>query len=458
VRSAFLAAAAAALVASAVLAAAPARANGRFPASNTIRFSPANPDLLLVRSTYGIMPSSDYGKTWTWLCEDSLGLPPTSNEDPSLELTAGNAMVVGISLGLEVSPDTGCTWTFEPQPGLKGQNIKDLVLRPDAPHAVLAVTSTYEVDGGTADGGDLYSQQVFVSTDDGATWSPQGTALDPTVIVTTIEVAVNDPLRIYASGYRDATPRTTWLLESTDGAMTWHEYEISAFDPNTETAVYIAAVDPQNEDLVYVRSEGESRLFVSNDGGHTFQVAYSMLNDQMLGFALSPDGSKIYLGGPNAGLFTAARGTLQFQPVMSTVDGSSPRSIHVQCLATHGSDLWACSDEVSGFVAGVSQDDGMTFTAKLHLNGISGPIACAASTTAGQCAGALYDTMCANLGGCLEAGTGDGGAETGTDGGPAGSTPSKSSCGCTVVGGGGAAGAVAAALVALVALGRRRRR
>jgi MYXO-CTERM domain-containing protein len=455
VRSAFLAAAAAALAASAMLAAAPARANGRFPASNTIVFSPVNQDLLLLRTTYGILPSYDYGTTWTWLCEDSLGLPPTSNEDPNIALTAGNAVVVGISHGLEVSPDTGCTWAFSALSGLAGQNVKDLVLRPDALHTVLAVTSTFEADAGT-DGGDLYSQQVFATTDDGVTWAAQGTPVDPTVIVTTIEVAANDPQRIYVSAYKDVTPRTTWLIASTDGGMTWNEYPIAAFDPSQETAVYIAAVDPQNEDLVYVRSEGASRLFVSSDGGHTFQVAYS-LQDQMLGFALSQDGSKVYLGGANTGLFMASRGTLQFQPVMSTVGGSAPRSIHVQCLATHGSDLWACSDEVSGFVAGVSQDDGATFTAKLHLNGISGPIACPAGTTAAQCNGALYQAMCANLGGCLEAGAGDGGAEAGPEGGTPGSTPSKSSCGCTVVGGGGAAGAVVAALVALVAAGRRRR-
>jgi MYXO-CTERM domain-containing protein len=454
VRSAFLAAA---LAASSLVVAAPARANGRFPASNTIVFSTVNPDYLLVRTTYGILPSQDYGATWTWLCEDSLGLPPTSNEDPNIALTAGNALVVGISLGLEVSPDTGCTWSFESQPGLEGQNVKDLVLPSYAPHTVLAVTSTYETDAGTADGGDLYSQQVWVTTDDGTTWARQGTPIDPTVIVTTIEVAATDPQRLYVSAYKDVTPRTAWLLDSTDGGMTWSEYEISAFDPNTETAIYIAAVDPQNEDLVYARSEGSSRLFVSSDGGHTFQVPFSLDGDEMLGFALSQDGSKVYLGGANAGLYVAPSSTLQFQQVMSTVDGSTARSIHVQCLATHGNDLWACSDEVSGFVAGVSQDDGMTFTAKLHLNEISGPIACAANTTAAQCAGALYQTMCANLGGCLEAGAGDGGAPDASTGAGSGS-PSKSSCGCTVVGGGGAASAIAVALVALVGAGRRRRR
>ena len=335
-----------------------------------------------MRTTYGILPTTDYGQTWQWFCEDAIGLPPTATEDPNIALTAGNAVVIGISKGLEVSADMGCNWTFQTQAGLQGLDVKDLVVRPDAPHTILAVTSTFEKDAGA----DLYAQQVYVSTDDGTTWAAQGTPIDPTAIVTTIEVAATDPNRIYLSAYKDVTPRTAWLIVSTDGGTTWNEYP-TPFDPTVEDAVYIGAVDPQNADLVYVRSDlpqtetSPTRLFVSRDGGQTFAVAYT-LNDVMLGFTLSADGSKVYLGGPTAGLFVAPSDTLAFQQTSS---------IAVQCLGMHGSDLWACSKEVSGFEAGVSQDDGATFTAKLHLNDISAPIACAAGATSGQCDGALYE-------------------------------------------------------------------
>ena len=166
-------------------------------------------------------------------------------------------------------------------------------------------------------------------------------------------------------------------------------------------------------------------------------------------------------------------------------------TIHVQCLVTRGTDLWACSDEVSGFVAGVSQNDGKTFTPVLHLLGIEGPVQCPAKSTAAQCtswdleAGASYNPyvgLCSNLGACYPSPPDSGpvplssscictgacnaaassvasdyDASVTCD---AGSGPSpKSSGGCSAVGGRGAAGAFAGGTVlAIAVLASRRRR
>ncbi|MGD0528531.1 MAG: MYXO-CTERM sorting domain-containing protein, partial [Polyangiaceae bacterium] len=174
-------------------------------------------------------------------------------------------------------------------------------------------------------------------------------------------------------------------------------------------------------------------------------------------------------------------------------DGGT-RMIHVQCLATNGNDLWACSDEPSGFIAGVSEDDGVTFTPKLHLTTIDGPVQCPAGSTSAICTETDNDadipynpfgSLCSNLGACYDAGppqalqlacdeAGACGSGSSSSGGGSGSTSSsgggdggsgdasstaKSSCGCSVVGGGGAAGvALAGAGVVLLAARRRRRR
>jgi MYXO-CTERM domain-containing protein len=478
-------------VASIVLAvASPAAANGRFPASNQLLFSPSNSQLVLERTTFGMLRSYDYGTTWSWLCEDALGLPPTSNEDPSLALCKNDTLVAGLSLGLEISPDTGCSWTTQGGP-LAGQLVKDLDIPPATPDTVLAITSTFEPDAG-ADGGEGYTQHVFTSTDDGAHWAVTGT-IDPAATVTTLEVAPTDPQRIYVSVYRgEGMARSTSLFVSSDGGQTWTEHP-TPLDPNTETAVYIAAVDPNNEDLVYVRSAGSSRLFVTTDGANTFTVAFS-LQDQMLGFALSEDGSKVFLGGANTGLFSASASDLQFTSVLQHEPDGGTRMIHVQCLATHGADLWACSDEPSGFIAGVSQDDGVTFTPKLHLETIAGAASCPANTTSAICTETDVDaaipynpfgSLCTNLGACYDAGPplalqvaceeagacpsasssgggSGGGSGSGSGGGDAGTpgsgSPGKSSCGCSVVGGSGAAGALVGLGVTLLAVRRRRRR
>jgi hypothetical protein len=455
------AAAGAALVCSAST----ARANGRFPASNQIVFSPTDPSSVLVRATFGLMFSNDAGGTWRWMCEDILGLPPTSNEDPYVAWTQNGSLVIGVSFGLEVSPNTGCDWAYAGD-GLKGQLIKDLDIHPGNPHAVDLITSTFgsmvNVDGGTG-----YSQQTYETTDDGATWTAFGVPIDPTAVVTTIDVAPSDTNRIYVSAYRGAgAQRTASLFVSTNRGASWTEHQ-TPLDPSTETAIYIGAVDPTNEDLVYLRTEGQSRLVVTKDGGQTFS-AVKTLDDEMLGLALSQDGSKIYIGSVADGLLVADTQSLTF---------TKNSSIHVQCLATHGADLWACSDEVSGFVAGTSQDDGKTFTPKLHLLTIEGPITCGADASATQCDDVPFQGLCVNLTACYPnseagplvdtcqcGGVCDGGAydpnakcpQPVSPGGGGGGS-SRSSGGCSTVGGESAAGLIAIAGM-VVTFARMRRR
>ena len=469
----------------ALLFAAPgALANGRFPASNQILFSPSSQGSIVVRSTFGIIITRDAGASWTWLCEDILGLPPTSNEDPYLGLTQNDTLIAGLSLGLEVSTNTGCDWTTIGGP-LKGQLIKDLAVHKDNPHISDVITSTYGPTSGS-DGGAGYTQQLYESTDDGASWAAFGLPIDPSAIVTTVDVAPSDPNRIYVSAFRGSgMTRTASLFVSKNKGMTWVEHQAPL--DSKESAAYIGAVDPKNADVVYLRTEGQSRLIVTQDGGQTFKPVHTM-HDEMLGMTLSQDGSKVYVGSVADGLLVADSKTLTFQQTST---------IHVQCLATRGTELWACSDEVSGFAVGVSNDDGKTFASKLHLLQVQGPEQCSASSMAARCtawnddASAFYNPfvgLCSNLGACYDGGppeplistcscTGscnaiassnasdydaaatcpDAGASSSGGSGGSGGGSTKSSGGCSTVGGGSALGAFAAfGLLAMA--GRRRRR
>jgi hypothetical protein len=458
----------AAITAAVVLATAPsALANGRFPQSNQLLFAPGDPSLIVLRTTFGVLFSHDAGNTWSWLCEDAIALPATATEDPSLGVTASGAVIAGIYKGLEVSSDTGCNWAFVGG-ALAQQVVADVAVRPDAPHSAVALASTYGTDAGT-DGGAGYATQVFQTADDGATWSPLGAPIDASVLVTTIDVSGVDPHRLYVSGFRVPTapgaPNTASLFVSLDDGAHWTEHALPPLV--NEVAAYIAAIDPSNAGIVYLRTEGalgsqqapvpsQSRLFVTLDSGQSFQIPLTLApsSGQMLGFALSPDGSKVYAGSPQDGLFVAARAALSSANPFRNV---SP--LHVQCLATRGNELWACSDEASkpvGFVAGVSTDDGATFTAKLHLDGISSPIACAADATAGQCSGPLFQQLCENFGGCIGWDAGQAGADAGSDAGPSQQTLQPSG-GCSVLGGGGATAVAASAAIAAIAARRRRR-
>jgi hypothetical protein len=367
------------LLVAALVIANPARANGRFPKANQLVVAPGAPDVMTLRTTFGVLYSSDRGEHWDWICESAVGYPPGTNEDPSIAITASKAIVV----------------------------------RPDAPHTAFALTSTYVSadDAGAA----TFNARLYGTTDDGATWAPFGVPIDPTTLSETVEVAKSDPHRYYISAVKGAGMSATGLLfVSNDDGATWAPRPIP-IDPSVEHAPFIAAVDPANADRIYVRTGGgttQSRLLVSDDAGKNFRVAYT--GKPMLGFALSPDGSKVFLGGID-GLFVANKTDLAF---------TQRSSILVQCLATSGTTLYACSSESSGFILGASGDDGATFAPKLHLSTVRGPLACAPGTKGHDCASewpALRDALGA---GSTDAGMGDTGPSVPT-------LPSKG-CGCDV--------------------------
>jgi photosystem II stability/assembly factor-like uncharacterized protein len=471
------------LGAASVLVSFPAAANGRFPLSNQIVFSQTDPNLVVVRTSYGILPSHDNGKTWGYICEDVVGISPSTLADPAVALTHNNSLIVGLALGLNVSPDVGCNWNCIGGP-LSGQSIADVAVRPDNPSSAVAVTSTYlPSDSGVL----LSSSQVFETTDDGVTWAALGVALDPHVVVDTVDVSKSDPQRLYVSGTVGfGAARTAHLFVSYDKGQTWFDNQLptNVFDPSMEDSVFIGAIDPVNPDRLYMRSDGlptggESRLTkvdLGPDGGaamfttaEDFDVEAGPLGftGELLGFALSPDGSKIYIGTKEEGLWMAQTSDLKF---------TKKKQFSVQCLATRGNELWACGPAVDKFVVGKSTDDGVTFTTMLDLIGdLTGPIACKANPAGAACGGdanasqcgAAYDLFCSQniCGPPPDAAAGDGPSDGGTTPmtgdasttGGGGSSSSSCSCDLARLGGGGAAALGAGIAMLGVALHRRRR-
>ena len=253
------------------------------------------------------------------------------------------------------------------------------------------------------------------------------------------------------------------LLRSTDGAQTFAEtdFPLIAGDAGLlDRAPYVSAVDPTNPDRVYVRVDNidGSRILVSDDGLATTRQVWQAQGD-ILGFAVSPDGTTVYAGGPTDGLHVATSAALSFT--------SQAWPGQVQCLAFQGTRLLACSDEVSGFAIGASTDDGKTWTPMLHLSCVQGPLTCdPTSAVTTQCV-PLWAAQQEQLGGAcvLDAGTDAGSPAGGDDGGgavtpPTSKPPAKGGCSCTApaLDGGGAALGAGAAIAALLALGSRRRR
>ncbi len=351
-----------------------ALANGRFPESNAIFFAPNDPDVVLLRTTFGLISSRDRGKTWDWVCERSVGLAGV--EDPMYDVTPDGTLLSSTFQGLAVSHDRACNWAFV------GGELKDLVFidltsRPSTPTNVIAFASSY---AGQDDAGAIFFRStLFETKDEGKSFATVGPDLDPTLLGSTVDVAPSDPDRIYISAKRNpGTAATAFLLTSKDHGKTFEENPVALIAP--ENGAFIAAVDPANADRLYVRtsssSDMPSRLLVSDDAGKTFRTVFTG-QGALAGFALSADGSKVWVGGPRDGLRAASTADFAF---------TQKSTVEVQCLKLATDGLWTCSTERSGFVLGLSKDEGATFETKLHFCDIRGPLACAVgSTTHTEC-------------------------------------------------------------------------
>lgn len=403
-----------------------ARANGRYPAAGLVALDPSDPLHIVVRATYGLVSTQDGGLTWRWVCEQSVGF--SDNEDPMVAITQNGTLLAGVFKGLAVSTDRACDWTFVGGE-LADRYAVDLSTEKGDPSRAVAILSN-------GIGGGKFKTQVFESLDNGGTWTQAGVNLPEDFLGLTIDAAPSDPQRLYASGRFGAMDGYAGALErSVDRGATWERFDIPGSDDKHPP--YLSAVDPNNPDVVYVRldaAEADS-LVVSKDGGATWETAFEG-EAGLLGFALSPDGSKVAVGGDKDGLWIAPTDTLAFTKVSN---------IEVRCLLWSGDTIFACADEFEdGFHVGTSKDEGKTFQALENLAEIC-PLECGAETTTGaQCPvrwGALALTIDATSCEDPDAGTGAGGSGAGASGaGAGGGTTPPSGDGCGVAGGSGSGG------------------
>jgi len=439
-----------------------AQANGRFPESNQLLFSPNDPNLVMLRVTFGLLVSHDRGQTFDWVCESSIGF--SGVEDPMYTITPSKAYVATTFQGLTVSRDQACGWSFT-QGDLFQQVFIDLSANPNDSKNIVVFASSY--DKQDPDGSILFNSRVWETKDEAQTFTQLGLPLDPALLGYTVDLTKTDPNRIYVTATRDpgVAPRGVLLVSKNHGT-TWEEEAVPL--ENGERSVFVAAVDPNNPERVYLRTSNAvdkpSRLIVREavEGGQPTQRVVLTAQGALLGFALSDDGSRVYVGGPKDGIKVANTTDFQFE---------NKNTKGVQCLTLSGNELWACSaeDTVSnlGFIVGVSQDEGQTFQAKLHFcdgnadaPGIRGPLACGAgSTTADRC-NQIWPPQKALLG--CGGGFGDGGSSDASFEGGNGFAPlpppgGGCDCHASPAGPWGAVVTVTGAALALIRRARRRK-
>jgi hypothetical protein len=432
----------------ALFATAPASANGRYPAASLIVFDAADPEHFVLSATFGLLETRDGGKHFRWSCETALGV--IGEQDLMVAVTASGATVTAKYDGIITSVD-GCS--FHSPPELVGKNIGDLSLRRSTPHAVVAFHLDSRIDGG-------FTSQIVRSDDDGQTWTDLGPPLPIDLLPLTIDVAPSDASRIYVSGRLDGTrDYASTLLRSTDGGETFTSFDVP--ESAQHHLAYIAAVHPLDPDRVYVRvydPEG-TRVFMTEDGGATFRKIFTG-TDQLYGFAVSPDGAHLTLGGPGDGIWVGA------------ADGTNltrRSDILPNCLGFSHNGLYVCADQQKApFSLGRSTDFGATFETVLRFDALCGQTGCGVHTASGmrcpgdwQMVGVAAGATCGFDAGARDStdASSEAGAmgEAGADAPPTDATIDHNSCQCALGRSGSSRAPFCLLLPAVFGLGLRRR-
>ncbi|HMJ11216.1 MAG TPA: hypothetical protein VK524_07395 [Polyangiaceae bacterium] len=384
-----------------------ARANGRFPASNQLLVAPNDSNRLWLRATQGLLTSTDRGCTWQWICERPLGIE--GEEDPPLAITDTGAVVAAVFKGLYVSEDLGCSWRHD-FPELNRFAVDVTVEKQNLSRALLLISAG---QGGAATGN---LNQVWRSADSGKSWAKIGNDLDPNLRLDTIDPAPSDPTKIYMTAqYQSESGQDDvgMFLYSENGGETWVTRPIPG--TNNSYVAFLSAVHPTDPKKLYVRVRGpvvgryvENFLLYSANAGETWQEILRGPAD-MLGFALSPDGSKVLVGMGDSralgGTRPVDRAALGIYSA-STADHEFTRGVegHVGCLTWTADGIYVCTSEFyQGFELGLSLDEGQTVTAVMHLAGIKEPLQCPAGTdVANLCDERAWNTVCAATNRCEE--------------------------------------------------------
>jgi photosystem II stability/assembly factor-like uncharacterized protein len=382
-----------------ILASSSALANGRYPNADMLIVDPANPRHLVLRATFGTLVSTDQGSRWSWICEQAVGY----TGDPAITVLADGSLLHAFLGNIMLSAEGGCSFDRVPL-AAEGRNAIDVTLDPVDPSHAWVLTSGLNgrLQAGLLDVSATSTRPLLVSDD---------------FVPSTVEVSRSRPERMYVVGFNGSLQAT--LLLSDDRGQSWSARPIS---PYSSLRMYLSAIDPVDPDTLYVRvDDGTSdHLLVSRDAGLTFAEVLS-IGTEMLGFALSPDGSRVAAGGPGQALSVASTADFVFSPAANVQS--------LRCLAWAESGLYACAQEsIDNWTVAVSADAGQSFTPLWHLQDLE-PLECGAASSAGLVCPQAWLDVSAQIGADLVP---DGIPNSGTPPPPA--AKSDSSCALTPAG------------------------
>ena len=281
----------------------------------------------------GVLKSTDEGRSWTRVSNNSLPSPGTISKlevdptDPNRVYAAQYARLKDekvTSSGLYRSTDGGVNWS-RTQAGAP----RDLAIDPTNPRTIYLGLSRIEKDTDPAFG-------LYRSTDRGATWSSLFTTEYDVKSAREIKIAVTSasPQTIYVYMGGIANSRFEALIKvSKDGGATWVDRSASGFDLGQFGYNSFITADPNDADTVYL---GSRDLYKSTNGAinwtnltnnytpadepYSYTPTISKSHPDQHALAFAPGSSNQFYIGNDGGISKTTNGGDSFQSLNATLN------------------------------------------------------------------------------------------------------------------------------------------
>jgi hypothetical protein len=314
-----------------------ASANGKFPEAGQVVVDPSDPNHLVVRTTFGVLNTTDGGSNWDLICEGAMGY---QDVEPPIAVTKDGHIVAGLFESATVSSEAGCGWSKATGP-IEKLYVVDVTLRdPET-----AVGITFEAE--------QKRTRYWKRDPSTGSWDQLGSALPAGFIGLTVDVDPINPSRVYLSGIGDVA--------------------IGAMHPTQGGALFVrTAVSP-------------GRLLYTDDTGLSWQDVYQG-QGILRGLAVSPDGTQVLVGGEKDGVQRASLSSFNFTKVSDFVP---------MCLKWTDTGVYACGHIFlsHGVAVAHSTDGGDTFSPMLCMKDVRGPLQCPADSAVGQLCGEPWEEL-----------------------------------------------------------------
>lgn len=324
--------------------------------------------VVAVLTNRGVLLSRDGGGGYQYVCHDAVGYRVA--QEPPFAIAADGRLLMATTWGMVRGSEDYCDYPLHP--ALGGLALPALVADPAGASRFHTLSGVGGIDN-----------RHYLSDDSGESWTGVGEAMGD-YLLESLVISPSMPNVMYGAGWTSALEAV--VAASDDGGQTFTRHAL-ALTPE-EVRGSVLGVDPQDASRLFVGTRSADpnaqpdRLLRSTDGGQGFEQVHALTGSG--GFAMSPDGAQVWVGGYDGLYRSMDRGE-----TFSRIGDLSS----ITCLAHIDGLLWVCGLYAEGKLGVVRSDNGgADFELALAFEEVTAQLSCDAGSDVGdRCAASFRE-------------------------------------------------------------------